>query len=249
MPQRKLPFEGARNFRDLGGYPVGHGMRTRWGVVYRSGSLHNLTSADLLEFEKLGVRAVFDLRSAAERSFAPDPVPSVHLPVQEALSGEGLVALLQAKSEAEAKEAMFRLYSETLQRRAGVFGQLLSALADPANLPAVVHCTAGKDRTGLAAALLLGALGVDRATVLADYELTGEAAADDARNFHRLLVTAGTAAAAVRAALGAPVEPLARALDELDDLYGGTEAYLLGPGGVEAATLSRLRKVMTEVAT
>jgi protein-tyrosine phosphatase len=249
MPQRRLPFEGARNFRDLGGYPVAQGVRTRWGLVYRSGTLHKLTGPDLLAFEKLGIRAVFDLRSAAERSYEPDPVPSVHLPVQEALSGEGLVALLRANSAAEAEEAIFHLYVETLQRRAGVFGQLLGALADPANLPAVFHCTAGKDRTGIAAALLLGALGVDRPAILADYELTGEAAAADARTFRRLLVTAGTAPAAVRAILGAPIEPLARALDELDDLYGSTEAYLLGPAGLQAGALRQLRKVMTEVVT
>jgi protein-tyrosine phosphatase len=246
---RRIPFEGANNFRDLGGYPVSGGKSTRWGLVYRSGRLHNLTEGDLGLFGRLGVRAVFDLRGDTERRLEPDPVPSVHLPVLDELAGEESVGIIRATTTREAEEAVARTYTGLLRRRARVYGQLLSSLADPANRPAVVHCTAGKDRTGLAAALLLGALGVDRATVLYDYELTGREDYFDADSLRRTLSAAGVSPAAAHVVIGAPGAPLARALDELDRAYGGTEGYLLGPAGLPSATLSELRQALTELAS
>ena len=242
---RRIPFEGANNFRDLGGYPVAGGKSTRWGLVYRSGRLHNLTEGDLKLFGRLGVRAVFDLRGDTERGLDPDPVPSVHLPILDDLAGEEGVGIIRATTIREAEEAVARIYAGLLRRRARVYGQLLSSLADPANRPAVVHCTAGKDRTGLAAALLLGALGVDRATVLYDYELTGQEDYFDADSLRRTLSAAGVSPAAAHVVIGAPSAPLARALEELDRAYGGTEEYLLGPAGLPPATLCELRQALT----
>jgi protein-tyrosine phosphatase len=244
--ERRLPFEGARNFRDLGGYPSSDGKRTRWRLVFRSGSLHNLTARDLDGFAGLGVRAVFDLRGDTERSLEPDPVPSVHLPVLDERADQDGAGLLRARSCEDAEAAMFRICWGMLERRAVVFGQLMAALAAPANLPAVVHCAGGKDRTGIAAALLLGALGVDRATVLADYCLTGQVASAEAQSFMTALAAAGISAEAAAVILGAPPGPMARALEELDSRYGGTEAYLLGPAGVPREVLRRLRELLTE---
>ncbi|MDA8300637.1 MAG: tyrosine-protein phosphatase [Actinomycetota bacterium] len=245
--QRRIPFEGVKNFRDLGGYPASGGRSTCWGLVYRSGRLHNFTEGDFGLFAGLGVRAVFDLRDGTERGVDPDPVPSVHLPVLDELAGEEGVGILRATTAREAEEAVARIYTGLLRRRARVYGQLLSSLADPANRPAVVHCTAGKDRTGIAAALLLGALGVDRATVLYDYELTGQEGYFDADSLRRTLAAAGVASAAADVVVGAPAAPLARALEELDRAYGGTEEYLLGPAGLEPGTLRELRQALTEV--
>ena len=244
--ERRLPFEGARNFRDLGGYPAADGRRTRWGLVYRSGSLHNLTEGDLAAFGRLGVRGVFDLRGGTERDLQPNPVPSVHLPVLDELAGEEGLDIVRAKSLEEAVAAVEKIYIGMLSRRAAVYGQLLKSLADQANLPAVFHCTAGKDRTGIAAALVLGALGVDRATVLYDYELTGEVGATDAAALRVALEAAGMAPEAADVVLGAPATPMEHALEELDRRYGGTEAYLLGPAGMGARDIERLREALTE---
>jgi len=243
---RRLPFEGANNFRDLGGYPTVGGRWTRWGLVYRSGSLSNLTGPDLVAFGRLGVRTVFDLRGDTERKLEPDPVPSVHLPVLDELATNEGVGLLRATNVQEAEDAATGVYMGMLTRRAGVYGQLLTRLADPANLPAVVHCTAGKDRTGIAAALLLGALGVERGTVLDDYKLTGEAGVLDAQALRTALVAAGMAPEIAEVILGVPPTPMARVLDELERRYGGTEAYLLGPAGVGPGDLERLRESLTE---
>lgn len=237
---------GANNFRDLGGYGTAGGRRTRWGLVYRSGSLHNLTESDLVAFGRLGVRAVFDLRGDTERELEPDPVPSVHLPVLDELATNEGADILRATNAQEAEEAAARIYMGMLTRRAGVYGQLLTNLADPANLPAVVHCTVGKDRTGIAAALLLGALGADRETVLYDYKLTGETGVLDAQAIRTALVAAGMAPEITEVILGVPPTPMARVLDELERRYGGTEAYLLGPAGVEPGDLERLRESLTK---
>lgn len=244
--ERKVAFEGATNFRDLGGYLISGGWHTRWQKVYRSGNLHNLTGRDLEEFGRLGIKAVFDLRGDTERELEPDPVPSVRLPVLDEVARDEGAALLVARSAEEAEDAIFRIYWGMLERRAEVFGGLLAALSDPVNLPAVIHCTAGKDRTGIAAALLLGALGVTRATVLEDYRLTGRVAAADAQSLKNALAAAGIPPEAASVMLEAPPGPMARALDELDRHYGGTEAYLLGPAGLSPDVLGQLKALLTE---
>jgi len=245
---RKLPFEGAKNFRDLGGYPAFDGRTTRWGRVYRSGALHRMTKQDLDIFKDLGVKAVFDLRGDSERNLEPDPVPSVHLPVLDELAATEAAGLLFARSPQEAEEAMSRTYRGMLERRASVFGTLLSNLSRPENLPAVVHCAGGKDRTGIAAALLLSALGVPREHVLEDYALTGQVPLQEAGSLHAALAAAGLPEQAADVVLKAPPGPLARCLEELDSRYGSVEAYLLGPAGVPKATLGSLRELLTETA-
>lgn len=243
---RWVTFEGATNFRDLGGYPALLGRQTRWGLVYRSGNLHHLTAKDLERFERLGVKAVFDLRGGTERRLEPDPVASFHMPVLDEAASSEAASVLVARSAREAEEALFHIYWGMLERRAAVFGQLLSHLAEPENLPAVVHCAGGKDRTGLAAALLLSTLGVPREVVLEDYALSGEVPAAGSQSLRQALAGAGVPSEAASVLLESPPGPMARCLLEIDRRYGSTEAYLLGPAGVAPATLSRLRELLTD---
>ena len=124
---------------------------------------------------------------------------------------------------------------------AACFGDLFSRLADPGRVPAVIHCLGGKDRTGLAIALLLTALGVEREVVLDDYQLTNEycgvAALPDVVE---LFVGSGAGREAAEALLTAPRWAMAKALDDLDGRYGGIESYLLGPGTLSPAALHAL---------
>ncbi|HMK96499.1 MAG TPA: tyrosine-protein phosphatase, partial [Acidimicrobiales bacterium] len=244
--RRKVLFEGATNFRDLGGYLSASGRRTRWGTVYRSGALHRLSVADVVTFKRLGIKATFDLRGAIERAQAPDLVPSVHMPVQDEATVQDFAELLAATNAADAEGALARIYLGTLERRAEVLGRLLTALTEPANLPAVLHCAAGKDRAGIASALLLGALGVERATVLADYELTGDLAGPEIETYRAVLAAAGAAPVAVEVMFGSPRASLASALEEIDCRYGGTIEYLVGPAGVAPGVIRRLNEVLTE---
>jgi protein-tyrosine phosphatase len=245
---RFLPLEGATNFRDIGGYPAADGKRTRWGLVYRSGALHRLSPQGLGAFARLGVKAVFDLRGDAERAGAPDPVRSVHLPVLDELAVNEGVRLLVARNAAEAEEAMSRIYWGMLERRAQVFGRLLGELSRHENLPAVVHCAGGKDRTGIAVALLLSALGAPREVVLEDYCLSNQVALREEEAMGRALSAAGAPIEVASVVLGAPPGPLARALEELDRRYGSTEAYLLGPAELSHEALASLRHLLTETA-
>ena len=142
-----------------------------------------------------------------------------------------------------AGEQMLReMYGGLLAHAGPTFGRLLDGLAEPEALPAVIHCTGGKDRTGMTAALLLELLGVPRQQVLDDYELTSryrlrEHQTESLEN----MLAAGMAPEAAAAVLGCPRWAMAGALEELDDRYGGIDAYLTGPAGMAPATLERLR--------
>ena len=170
--ERLIALEGAVNFRDLGGYATGGGLRTRWRTLFRADGLGELTEADLSLLRALGIRTVIDLRSGQELErgrFDVDahPVAFHHFPFIEELP------------DAEAFERRPGLlgvqYQEMLRDAGGQILAALQVLAAPGALPAVFHCTAGKDRTGVLSAIVLSLLGVDEPTVVADYALSGEA--------------------------------------------------------------------------
>ena len=216
---------------------------TRWRAVYRSDSLHYLTQADLAAFDALGVTAIYDLRRPAEVARLPGPRGQVSL---EILSGDLTrwpAGELQTRGDGE--QWLAADYQSMLARSAPVFGRLFTRLADGARLPAVVHCLAGKDRTGMAIALLLTALGVDRGTVLDDYELTSRYHASRVPEVIELFARAGIGRPAAQALMGTPRWTMDQALRELDEEHGGIRKYLLGPGGMTSPTLNALRAHLT----
>ncbi len=175
---RSLQLSGATNFRDLGGY-VGHGGRAvHWRKLFRSDHLADLTPEDLALIDRLGVARVFDFRGKTERLAQACVIPGavVHSLAIEPTVVQGLKILIEA-GEAVTVHNAVGLMQQTYRdfvldnspRFAAFFGHLL---ADDA--PLVFHCTAGKDRTGFAAALLLEALGVPRAVIMQDYLLTND---------------------------------------------------------------------------
>ena len=168
---RILPLVGAFNFRDLGGYPTTGGGATRWGKLFRSDTLHELTEADLEVLRDIGLASVIDLRTATEVErtgrgvLATEPVRYLHLSVvQEGGAGQG------APTEAQEDLAQRYLWYLDVGREALV--QSLGVVGDPASHPLVFHCAAGKDRTGVLAALVLDILGVERDVIVEDYVLT-----------------------------------------------------------------------------
>jgi protein-tyrosine phosphatase len=239
--ERRIPFEGVTNFRDLGGYRTLSGRRVRWGQVFRSDALHGMSEADLGVYNELGLRAVYDLRREVERAERPNPVLSRNLPILSRPAGDQTPVSLEATTSEEGERVLFGIYIGHIDHAAPRFGELFSAMANDDGLPAVFHCHAGKDRTGLAAALLLGALGVERDTILDDYELTGRywQQAQRDQTFERLM-NAGLPPEAAAGVLSAPRWVLRSALEYLDREHGGTERYLSGPGGMSQADLRRL---------
>jgi protein-tyrosine phosphatase len=243
---RRVPFEGIQNFRDLGGYRTRSGRVVRWGQVFRADALHGLSTNDLALYERLGLRAVYDLRSDLEREERPNPVPSRPLTVTGRPAGTEPAALRTAAEQlttADGERLLLEMYLGLLEHSATQVGELYTGLAARDGLPAVFHCHGGKDRTGIVAALLLEALGVEREVVLDDYELTARYRRREHQEltFGRLLES-GMAPEAAAGVLSAPRWAMARALDDLDHRHGGVEAYLTGPAGMAAADLRALRE-------
>lgn len=176
---RFLTLDGCFNFRDLGGYPTIDGQLVRRGTVYRADALHRLSTAGRAGLAQLGIAAVIDLRTPAEvsdRSWQPAPQwPGRwrHLPLREATPNWGGLTTEQAADP----NLAIQHYIETVREGGSALVAIFTALAEPDALPAVFHCAAGKDRTGIVAALLLRLLGVDSKIVAADYALSDLATA------------------------------------------------------------------------
>jgi protein-tyrosine phosphatase len=247
--ERRLPFEGLQNFRDLGGYRTAGGGHTVWGQIFRSDSLHKVTAADLVAFDRMGMRTVYDLRGDKERETHPNPFDSIQLAVAgQPRNGEGRAIDPELFAAASDGERLLRdLYIGMLLHSAHLFGELLTGLTDPGNRPAVFHCHAGKDRTGVAAALLLLALGVDRNEVLDDYELTRRyRTLDHQQDSLANLLEAGLSPEAAAGVLTAPRWAMQEAVDAIDGDYDGIDAYLTGPAGMSDASLRELRRVLVQ---
>jgi protein-tyrosine phosphatase len=241
---RRVPFEGITNFRDLGGYRTRSGDRIRWGLVFRADALHGLSPRDLALYEQLGLRAVFDLRGELEREERPNPVPSRLLTiVGRPPDVEAAVPVPGGTTIADGEQILHDMYLGLMAHAALQIGQLYTSLATDDGLPAVFHCHAGKDRTGLVAALLLEALGVERDLLLDDYELTARYRLRvHQESSYQRLVESGVSPEAAAGVLTAPRWAMASALDDLDTRYGGVESYLTGPAGMRPGDLRDLRR-------
>lgn len=249
--QRLLPLQGGQNFRDLGGYRTADGRTVRWGVLFRSGSMHFLTIADYGYLEHLGIRTVCDFRSTGERTTEPVSWPAAGAPnvltddyIQD-LRSSGLTRDAMPATADQARAKMTRLYPELLAQFNGqyrrMFGELLAGHA-----PLAFNCSAGKDRTGIAAALLLTALGVPRATVIEDYLLTNrylDPASLMARGApaNPANPLAGLSPEAARPLLAADPSYIGAALAVVDAHEGGAEGYLRDELGLSSNDLARLR--------
>jgi len=171
-PTRLLPLIGAYNFRDLGGYPTVDGRFTRWGRLYRSDTLHELTGDDLELLRGIGLTSVIDLRTKGEveRSgrgvLGSEPIRYLNVSILPEEGGENQAA------PATRIDAVSGRYLSYLEVGKSAFVESFAVMADPDNYPLVFHCQAGKDRTGVLAALLLSCLGVGRPAIVDDYVLT-----------------------------------------------------------------------------
>jgi protein-tyrosine phosphatase len=252
VAERRLPVTGTLNFRDLGGYPGADGRPTVWGRVFRSDNFAQVPPEAWRQLHAMGLREIFDLRHDNERQRDPSAIPGdIAIAVStlgiggEAAEAPDVVDLLASGGDgAFGLEFMLGLYQDMVADHGRVFATLLSHLADDRRLPAVFHCTAGKDRTGLAAALLLRLLGVDRELVLDDYELSTKYRSNPRIEILRpRLEAAGVDIAAVRPFLSAPRPALAGALDTIDARYGTVERFLV-EHGLDAGVPARLRDLL-----
>lgn len=179
MAERHLPMAGGFNFRDLGGFKTKDGRYTQWGKIFRSDDLNHLTDADLNYLSSIPLTTIVDFRSQKEVEAAPDKNPSslkqnVHLAVEPGNLAD--IEQIARLSESEMEQFMVDL-NEMLVTKPEVieeYKQFFSLLQADNDIPLMFHCSAGKDRTGMGAALILSALGVDEATIMSDYLSSNE---------------------------------------------------------------------------
>jgi protein-tyrosine phosphatase len=202
---RWIVLDGANNTRDLGGYPTADGHTVRWKTVLRSAELSQLSPAGCQAFQALAIRRVIDFRN--------------RLAVSPLFDGDA-VCVFQASAMSLLPVRGADSYVQTVVDNADAYREAFNLVGDPANLPLLYHCAAGKDRTGIMSALLLTLLGVNRDTVLTDYMLSNE--------------------------VGATVEetPMIVLLDEVDR-QGGIREYL-GSLGVAPETQDRIRMLLLD---
>ena len=238
-PSRSLKLSGASNFRDLGGY-TGHGGRpVRWRRLFRSDHLAALTQDDIVELSRHGLARVCDFRGEAERAplLCAMPGLSVHfLPIEPTVV-QGMNDLLTAGhrlTAADTVRLMQQTYRAFVHHNAAAYAEFFRLLIE-SDTPLVFHCTAGKDRTGFAAALILLTLGVPRQVVMQDYLLTND--------FFRMPISiSGQLPQEVLNVLWRVQEDfLDAALHAVDADYGGVQAYLENALAVGAEERERLK--------
>lgn len=251
---RALPFEGAFNLRDMGGYSTVDGRRVKRGVLYRSGTMAMLTEEAEHQLGTLGIATVCDLRRPNERAIAPtrwcEPA-GVHYWSRDYKETSGVLAEVIRSTEPTRdamRAAMINLYRDIPKDHAPSYRVMFERLLD-GHVPLLFNCAAGKDRTGVGATLILHVLGVPHETIVEDYLLTNTHA-----DFSRF--TLGRNSSLSRLAQRAPeiVAPLyaadadylATMFETLDRDFGGIDGYLANTLSVDAEARDRLRSLLVE---
>lgn len=240
----RIPVPGTFNFRDVGGYPVDGGV-TRSGKLFRSDGLHSLGDAGKAELRELGVKVVIDLRDDFETEAMPDDLEGLDVEVLRLPVFEGSGA-----SQSTIGATLDDLYDKIVFQHTDVVVSALREIADTADEGVVVHCTAGKDRTGIVVALALLAVGVDRATVVDDYAQTqGYLAGDWLERMLTLVASHGVEVTPdLRVIMGgSPPEAMEAVIDRIVRRHGGVREYLLA-AGLDELELAKLRAVLVDPA-
>ncbi len=251
-PRRRPAIDGESNFRDLGGYGTADGRRVRWCALFRSGGLSRLTDAGVADLAGLNVKTVCDFRSDEEREVHPNRLPAdnpptvVHLGIRPKEGGKMRDLVLSGRARPEDVVAGYRtIYRAYVLDHAAQYADFFRQLADAGNYPLVFHCAAGKDRTGVAAALILTALGVPPETILADYLLTNDVW--EYRGGGDGGGVIDTVPEELRATfVAARQDYLGAALDAVYTAHGSVEAYLRDALGLDAAAQERLQSHLLE---
>jgi protein-tyrosine phosphatase len=233
--ERLLPMEGAYNVRDVGGYKTIDGKTVKWGRVFRSGDLNQLTSADITYLENIGVKTIVDFRDSTEKLTAPDSSLSTVINRLEYPIETGSIVVMAQTAE-ENKQVLVDANKIFVTDFQDEYKKFFEALMNENNLPLLFHCSAGKDRAGFATAMFLSALGVDRETIIQDYLLSGIYVEEKYASYVSLAPYLAPVFTVYR-------EYIEAAFDTIDDKYGGVESYLSEELGVD---LELMRAIYTE---
>lgn len=258
-PGTQLPFEEVVNFRELGGYPAADGRTVKYGCFYRSGALHPIrTPADQELLNKLNLKLVLDLRSKGECAYEPDPILSgvkqlqicaIRYPDGSEIdfSPSGIkkldAAMVKMRENLELEKAFTQLYLNMPFHNPAF--QVMFQELETGNTPILFHCSAGKDRTGIAAILILLALGVSKETALEDYMLTNicrkKLIEESFQQNAALLAEHPEAKEMILVKEGVSRRIVEQAINAIEKRYTSYEAYFLAEFGLDTNRLKALR--------
>ncbi len=253
VAERGLHLATIPNLRDVGGYRAADGKWVKMGRVFRSDQLDKVSDDDFKHLEVLGLKLICDFRTDAERAAGADRVPSTTEHMIADVSGDydyGGIGVVLANPDAIG-EVLSRISGEEILKAANrafvtaeparaAYKATFERLADPAALPALFHCTAGKDRTGWGAAMLLTLLGVPHETVMFDYMLSNTYLRQ--KNTALLAAFPPDLAKAMAPLMGVKEEYLQAGFDEVQATYGSFEAYIRDGIGLSDETIAALKE-------
>jgi protein-tyrosine phosphatase len=252
--ERRLPLQGAVNFRDLGGYRTIDGRCVKWGKIFRSDHLSGLTDRDLVFLQHLKIRCVCDFRTLTEARKRPDRFPEdrsgkyIHLPIDHLKFDPTALFKKLKKGDTSwlTREFLVEGYILNIEGSAAVWGEVFRRLVEPDSMPLVFHCTGGKDRTGICAALILLTLGVSEKQVVYDHGLSNIFIADVANKIYSQFETLGINRRRIAPYFSAPRYCIEALLAHLRKKYGSAANYLKSKAGVTEALLRRIREELLE---
>jgi protein-tyrosine phosphatase len=246
VASRYLGLTGVLNARDAGGYRTEDGQWVKSGLLYRTAAL-TPTASDLALLDTLHISAVYDLRTTAEIAATPDTVPAGAQWVNLNVLGDSSVSIPAIATPAQAEQYMEEVEVDMVDSASGkaAYASLIDDIAN-SNGASLYHCTAGKDRTGWASAVILTLLGVDPQTVMNDYLLSNEYYLDAPQVQAELAAMPAAESAIYEKFLAVEPEYLQAGLNEVSSEYGSMYNYVTKGLGVSPATVARLRAKMLE---
>ena len=253
-----VPLSGAANFRDVGGYATENGQQVKRGRLYRSDVLSDLRRRDHDVIDGLGLKRIYDLRYADEKEHYQTrlppgstievvEIPFYYAPLDREESKRKILS-------AEVEDGHFHQLMVESNRALALdyldqWSELMHGLANEGDLPALIHCVEGKDRTGLAVAMVLRTLGVPKETIIEDYLLSNQFLANKI-SWYSFLGSMGSffrvPPSEIRPLLEVRREYLEAAIDAIDERYGSFDAYLREGLKLDDDTLARLRDAFLE---
>jgi len=244
-PKRQIKLEGGSNFRDLGGYPVKGNKHVKWGHIYRSADVSKLTDRDLKTLSDLHLATVCDLRGPDELKTSPDRLPAniqyINLP-----AGSENTKVNTNYAAMNRDSMMVSTYTKTDHLKAKYQPMFEQLLVLPTDKSLMFHCTAGKDRTGMGAALILSALGVDRKYILADYAATNNFWKDAREKMLSLMAQRGMDSSALKPMLAADPKYLESFFKAIDSKYGSMDNFLKNELLLDAEKTAKLKQLYLE---
>jgi len=254
VAERHVNFEGIVNFRDLGGYETADAQRVKWGQVFRSGHLARATEKDRSLLRRMGIKLICDFRTPGEIKAQPDWLPedgSIKYLQMPIVHGEfDPVVAMQSLQKGDiswlTENFMIDRYIKKIDDFPEIWCEFFQHLSDPQNRPLVFHCTAGKDRAGACAALVLLALGVPEKTVIYDHGLSNIYIADALKMINERITAMGIDPEKVAPYFTAPRNAIVAFVNHIRRAYGSATDYLKNKAGLSNKTLTLLKEELLD---